>query len=243
MTYNKKNVLNWAYLAFILLFCSSGIALAKKANDPHYTSAGFFDLHVCNWPEEKLFFMAVFSTYDSGNIRSVVVTRPDGSRLGQISLNSPRVINTKKKKKKYVFIHRFVIGPTDTDGWYKAEIILKSGKHIIARDLVNLKVMPITSGTSPTESAGEVDIPEFFTWQKVPGAGFYKVTIRDMWKEGQVIHTSKLLRDNRYKVPDGLLKHGGWYKWQVNIRDVNEDIQLGDFNHGSLSQPLQFFTK
>ncbi|MGD2054983.1 MAG: hypothetical protein PVG45_12860, partial [Gammaproteobacteria bacterium] len=34
----------------------------KKANDPHYTPAGFFDIHVCNWPDRELFFMPLFST-------------------------------------------------------------------------------------------------------------------------------------------------------------------------------------
>ena len=28
--------------------------------DKHYSKAGFFDIHVCNWPNQPLFFMALF---------------------------------------------------------------------------------------------------------------------------------------------------------------------------------------
>ena len=41
-------------------------------------------------------------------------------------------------------------------------------------------------------------------------------------------------------VSAGMAKRGGMYSWIVHSRDVNEDLLLGDFNHGSLSKPVVF---
>ncbi len=51
-----------------------------------------------------------------------------------------------------------------------------------------------------------------------------------------------MLTQPRLVLPRGLLKPGGIYAWRVHARDVNENILLGDFNHGSLSAEIQFTT-
>ncbi len=50
-----------AGLALALL---AGAAIARSAGvvplqaDPHRNEVGFFDMHVCNWPDQPLFFLA-----------------------------------------------------------------------------------------------------------------------------------------------------------------------------------------
>jgi len=41
-------------------------------------------------------------------------------------------------------------------------------------------------------------------------------------------------------LPKDLIESGGLYSWRIHARDINEDIKLGDFNHGSLSPKLTF---
>jgi hypothetical protein len=61
-----------------------------------------------------------------------------------------------------------------------------------------------------------------------------------MWEDSKIIHTSKLLNKPEFEMPKNLLQPGGWYKWRVHGRDVNENVILGDFNHGSLSGEFSF---
>lgn len=228
--------------AVLIVSCVTDPYENKIKNDTHYTKAGFFDLHVCNWPDRDLFFLAVFSTFTYKNIESVTIFRPNGSELGKFNLKISKVKKTKNKIIKHIMIDNFAISSKDKNGWYRAEINLVSGEKIVAKDFVKLDVMPIVDSITPKDSTMAIKIPERLSWQEVPGAGFYKITIRDMWDDGKVIHTSKLLRKTSYTLPDGLIKSGGWYKWRIHARDVYEDVLLGDFNHGSLNTPAFFLT-
>jgi len=238
----RKHALILPVILFLITSCATDPYQEKIKNDTHYTKAGFFDLHVCNWPDKDLFFLAVFSTFVHKNIASVVIFRPDGSELGKFNLQISKVKKTKNNKIKNIVIGKFALGSADSNGWYKAEINLIDGKKIVASDYIKIDSMPIVTNISPGDSTAAIEIPKQLSWQEAPGAGFYKITIRDMWDDGRVIHTSKLLQKTSYNLPTGLIKPGGWYKWLIHVRDVNEDILLGDFNHGSLNTPAFFLT-
>ena len=64
--------------------------------------------------------------------------------------------------------------------------------------------------------------------------------IRDIWNDGELIHSSKLLDRPEVVLPEGLLEPGGYYSWIVHARNTNEDVKTGDFNHGSLNKPATF---
>lgn len=231
--------------AFLTSSCvtnSSESSEEKIKRDSHYTSAGFFDLHVCNWPDQPLFFLAVFSTSSYDEIETVTVFRPNGSKVGSFKMGNFKVKKLKNNKQKHIYIDRFATNTNEIDGWYKAVIQLAGGETIIARDYINIKKMPVVKVVAPNNSLESIQIPEVLLWQAIPEAKYYKITIRDMWEDGKVIHSSPLLQHNKYNLPKGLLKPGGWYTWAIHARDVNEDLLLGDFNHGSLTSPLAFLT-
>jgi len=64
--------------------------------------------------------------------------------------------------------------------------------------------------------------------------------VYDQWQGDKEIYKSKLLSGTRQVLPPGILEAGGTYRWRVHARDVNEHIELGDFNHGSLSPKNEF---
>lgn len=95
------------------------------------------------------------------------------------------------------------------------------------------------TGMAPSSEESAFPLPVTLTWSKVPGAGFYKVYIRDEWTE-ELVFKSKLLSDNKLKLPVGKLQPGGYYSWAVHARDLNEHFLLGDFNMGSMSRKAFF---
>lgn len=208
--------------------------------DPHYTTAGFFDIHVCNWPDRPLFYMALFSTTHFEELGEVEVDDPDGRALGKLDLTKYRLVLEKGKPEKRVFISQLPIPADAHEGWYQARITLKNGKTVIGQDYVVIKTMPQPSGFNPADKAEIPDVPEQLRWNPVPGAQFYQVTIKDAWADDKVILTSKLLDEPRLALPPGMLQKGGYYSWRVHARDINEDVKLGDFNYGTLGRELEF---
>jgi hypothetical protein len=207
--------------------------------DRHYTDAGFFDIHVCNWPDRPTFFMILFSTVDFDAVKSIEIMTPEKQPLAQLDLGRYRTIENKDAPEKRVFINQVDIPPGAGNGWYSARITLADGSEFNAQDFVKLSRLPQTSGQVPANES-EVALPRSLHWDPVPGAGFYQVFIRDLWDEGKLIHSSKLLDRPAFELPNGLLEPGGYYSWVVHARDTNEDVQLGDFNHGSLNRPATF---
>jgi hypothetical protein len=219
-----------------------GSLIPPKAKDTHYTKVGFFDMHVCNWPSEGLFFMTLFSTTHFKAIDKVEVFTPDGGLLGELDKSRFKLVKKKGKPEKRVFIKNLQIPANKQEGWYTAHITMKDGRKYLARDYVIIKPMPKVSGHIPTHQA-TIPIPKVLKWQAVGGAKYYKVYIKDLWDDGKIIHVSKLLDKPQLTLPRGLLKADGWYAWKVHARDVNEHQLLGDFNHGSLSPYLEFTTQ
>lgn len=235
-----SRLLQWMILFLAVLAASTGNSASNKKNDVHYSEAGFFDMHVCNWPGRELFFLVVFSTFKYDQIRSVTIFRPDGSVLGKMDLSRYKVVMNKGKPEKRAFINQFGREKGDANGWYRADVELANGEHYEARDYVEIRRLDMARAVAPRNEEELATPPDQIEWEAIPGARFYKLFIRDLWDDGRLIHESKLLKTHRYSLPKGLLNPGGWYSWKVHARDVNEDPRLGDFNHGSLSDEVQF---
>jgi hypothetical protein len=214
------------------------IALPDKA-DPHRTRAGFFDIHVCNWPDRPLFLMALLSTERFNEVESVDIHTPDNMLIGSLDKTKYRLVIKDKKPEKRVFITQLELPDQAQDGWYSAEITLKDGSRFTARDYVIINSMDRASDANPKNDTDNIAIPRMLTWKPIVGAKFYQVFIRDEWS-GETLYQSELLSNSELKLPDGLLKSGGYYSWRIHARDVNENILLGDFNHGSLSKRNRF---
>ena len=208
--------------------------------DPHYTRAGFFDLHVCNWPDRPLFFMMVFSTEHFARIESVAVYDPQARRVGGMDLDRYRIVQRPGRPPKRVFITQVPIGAAAVDGWYTARIRIRDGEEVTARDFVVLDRMARARPASIPDGAELDAVPEALSWTPVPGAAYYQVFVRDLWGDGELLLPAELHETPRVDFPQGLLEPGGTYTWQVHARDVDGHPLLGDFNHGSLSRVYSF---
>lgn len=224
----------------MLVLWTTSLLAAGKPVDPHYTRAGFFDLHICNWPERNRFFLAVFSTRTFKDVSGVEVFRPDGKRLEQFDLNRFRIVNKPGKPEKRVILNLWSIPKEATEGWYTANIRLKNGEEIVARDYVRFRSITRATHLVPSDGAVNVQLPLALHWDRIDGAAYYRVFIKDLWDAEKVIFKSKLLTEPGTTLPAGLLQPGGAYAWRVHARDVDGDPMTGDFNHGSLSQYIEF---
>jgi len=231
------------------LLCVFGLGLAlslsvgaqdEHANDPHYVAAGFFDLHVCHWPDRPLFFMAIFSTAQFAEIASVEVFDAHHKVLGALNLQQFETTKNKLGQDKRVFISYFDVTTGAPDGWYTANITLRDGTVFTARDLVQIQRLALPSGFQPANHAQLGAPPSELLWDAIPGARYFQVTIRDAWANNQRIYRSPFLSEPHLTLPQDLLRRGGSYTWRVHARDVNEDKELGDFNLGALGPVLDF---
>lgn len=213
---------------------------APPPNDPHYTEAGFFDIHVCNWPDQPLFLMALFSTTHFNEIARIDLFAPDGTNLGPLDLNRYRPSKDAENHEKRVLMTHYPIPEKNADGWYHARITMRDGKTFDARDHVVRKVLPMAGGHQPAAQSENVTMPDELRWDPVPGAGFYQIYVRDEWENERYLMISKIIKDNFLKIPPGLLKPGGSYTWRIHARDINGDPEWGDFNHGSLAKEVHF---
>jgi len=219
-----------------------GTVYAGNEGDPHYTRAGFFDTHVCNWPENPRFLMAVFSTPYWDEVAKVAVFAPDGTFVGDLDLTRFRAFKTESGQTKRAFIAHFDLPDKVVDGWYRAEVSLKDGSRFEARDYLIHHFMPHPTGTRPIPDASDVPASIELRWDPIPGAKYYEVFLRDNWA-GTEATASGLLTEPRFVPPQGMLQPGGAYVWRIHARDSNGNVLLGDFNHGSLSQEMGFMVK
>ena len=230
-------------LAFALL-ASGGRAApepaAEKAGDPHYSDAGFFDIHVCNWPGRPLFFMSLFSTTRFSEVKQIDVFTPAGELLVELDLNHYRSIRREKKPDKRVFIRQVDVPPAATDGWYSARITLTDNEVFTAKDYVIIYKLPQAGVQSPANEAELAEAPSRLSWEPVPGANYYEVFIRDLWDDDKLVYSSELLDKPEISLPPGVLQKGGTYSWVIHARDTDSHVLLGDFNHGSMTAPATF---
>jgi hypothetical protein len=238
-------------LSLKLVFAVSALLLITPAqaaetttlvtnSDPHRNEMGFFDIHVCNWKDRELFFLSLFSSTRFKDIDKIELFMPDGRKLGEIGTKRYRLIQNKRAPEKRVFISNIDIPANAGNGWYSARVTATNGKVYTAQDYVVIETMQRAKGRVPGQDAEDIPMPKELKWDPIPGAKHYQVFIKDMWDGDKVILESKLLDKPRLELPKGLLKPGGFYTWRVHSRDVNENVILGDFNHGSLTEEYRF---
>lgn len=232
-------------LFIVLLFtstpCVSGNA--KHPDDSHYTDVGFFDMHYCNWPDRPPFYMALYSTIHYDNVKSVKIIDPNDVIIGELDPGKYRIIKRKNEAEKHVFIAQIPAPEAEQDGWFKASVKLKDGGSDAASDFIIHQLLPIAKGLQPDNDAEDVTLSNHLSWEKIDGAAYYQVFIRDLWDGEKLIYTSSLLDKNTIMLPKDLLQPGGYYAWRVHARDMDGHIQLGDFNIGSLSEWTRFSIK
>ena len=215
----------------------------KHKDDTHYTEVGFFDIHVCNWPDRPLFFMALFSTTHFDNIKKIEIFDNTNTFLDELDLTKYRMIMLKKpKREKRVFLKQIEIPKTSSNGWYVTKVHMTDGKIVTGKDYVIIHKMHRASGMQPAERSNLNVVPKKLSWNTVPGATHYQVFINDAW-EGKSLYSSDLLTKPELELPKNLLKRGGSYCWRIHARDVNENVLLGDFNHGSLTKCFELDIK
>lgn len=228
-----------------LLLAGMGQAWAQigaggTAGSPHHNEAGFFDMHVCNWPGQPVFLMALFSTTRFNEIAQIEVFDPGKRALAKLDLSRYRLVRDPGNSEKRVFIANIPVPPKSADGWYSARVTMRSGKQLDARDFVALGTLARAAHPVPADGAENLPLPQALQWDPVPGAKFYQVFIKDMWDGERLIYTSPMLEQAQLILPAGLLQPGGLYSWRVHARDLNEDPTFGDFNLGSLSREMTF---
>lgn len=217
-------------------------AFADNEGDPHYTPAGFFDIHVCNWPEKPRFLMALFSTHRFEEVAKVAVFAPDGTHVGDLGMDRFRAFKTQSGQAKRAFIAHLDLPDKVVDGWYRAEITLNDNSKMEARDYVIHHFMAQPTGARPVPGALHVPASTELRWDPIPGAKFYEVFLRDDWDSVKA-EGSGLLTEPRFVLPQGKLQSGGEYVWRIHARDSDGNILLGDFNHGALSPEMKFTVK
>jgi len=224
----------------ILLFTPSSNAQIGRPGNPHYNKAGFFDMHVCNWPNQPLFFLGLFSTTQFNDINKIEIFDNNRHLLGHLDLDKYRIVMLKKPaREKRVFIKHFAIPKSSGNGWYSSKVYLKDGHTVTAKDYVIIYNMHRANGLNPADKTTLNDIPKVFRWNPVPGAKYYQVFINDLWT-GKSLYSSDFLTQPSFTTPKNLLKHQGAYCWRVHARNINEDVLMGDFNHGSLTRCYEF---
>ncbi len=234
------NRLVFIFAALLCAVSAAAQTLSAENTDPHYTEIGFFDIHLCNWPDRPPFYMALFSSPQYQNIVGVRVYLPDGKPLGELDMTHYRTVSLPGKPEKRVFITHLPLPKKATDGWFSATVKTRDGREISAKDYVVHTLLPIVRETTPADGRELPTPPAELTWTPVPGATHYQVTLRDVWDDNREILTSEVVTAPRIPVPPGLLRRGGRYAWVTHARDSNGGLLLGDFNHGSLSAPQIF---
>ena len=128
-------------VALLCLCCLAG-GNGLAGDDPHYTGAGFFDIHVCNWPDRPLFMMPLFSTERFDEIERIDVFGPDNTFITQLDLKQFRILKRKGKPDKRVFIRQIDMPAHARDGWYSASVTLTDGSEFRAQDYLILSQLP-----------------------------------------------------------------------------------------------------
>lgn len=184
--------------------------------------------------------MLLFSTGYFDDIESVKVARANGESIAAFDLSEYKIMQRDDKSIERRYVSHITIPDDHEDGWFVAEVNMKNGERLTARDLVIHRLLPQVTGLYPDARYEDVPLPRIMRWFDVDGAYWYRVFIRDMWDDGKLIYSSRLLPFPDHELPDGVLKPGGYYSWKVHARDVNNHPVLGEFNAGSQSLWVRF---
>jgi hypothetical protein len=241
-----------AHSLFRLLLCATMLAGCAASRpempdefstplDPHYTPAGFFDGHVCQWPERPLFFKWIFSSSQYEQLEEITIYSPAGDVLGKFDLSHYRLVKQPGKSDKRMYLVDTPISENAPDGWYFAMIQTKNGHTYQARDHIEIGPLAMAgAGMLPENEAVLTQPLRELSWKEVPGAKYYQVFVHDVWNDEKLIYQSPHVTEPRVTLPNDLIKPGGAYLWRVHSRDMNGDPEYGDFNLGSLSVFVSF---
>jgi len=205
--------------------------------DPHRNEMGFFDIHICNWPNRPQFMKVLFSTTRFKEIKDMEVFSPDGDKITDIQREPYKLVLVKGKPEKRVFMTDVDVPRGSKNGWYYVVVTTNDDKEYRARDYVVVARLARATGLSPASEDVGVPVPQELKWNPVPGATYYKVFLWDEFAGTRILE-SELVREPRLKLKPGLIEPGGYYRWMVHARDVNESFILGDFNSGSISDKV-----
>ena len=230
-------VLTFSLLTFIHASLHAEESL-ELGNDPHYNQIGFFDIHLCNWPERENYFKILFSSEKYQQIESMSVYTPENRLLANLDKKKFRTLKRKNKPNKRVFILDIDVPEIASTGWYNIAIKTDSGDIYHAKDYIIMSRLEKTSVMSPADDR-ETSLPVTLIWEPVAGAQYFQAYVRDAWTE-KLVFKSKLIDKPEITIPDGKLEPGGDYYWTVHSRDTNEHILLGDFHMGSMSEKTFF---
>jgi len=230
----------------VLLFLTAAVISTARAedalelhNDPHRNEMGFFDMHLCNWPDRNRFFKILFSTEKFADVASMQVLTPEGETLAELNKNKFMRLKRKNKPEKRVYLLDVDVPDNATTGWYRINVKDTQGHEYQASDYMIMSRLERATGMSPSENSGPAKLPVTLKWDPVPGANWYKVYVRDVWDDKLVFRT-KLIHEPLVEIPEGKLEAGGDYYWTIHSRDTNEHILLGDFQMGSMSEKVFF---
>lgn len=233
------------HIITILMFSSVFLNSALYADeapvlnkDPHINALGFFDIHICNWPERPNYFKVLFETEKYQHIDSMSVYTPDDKLL--VTLDKTKFLTQKRKfrPEKRFFILDIDVPDFATTGWYTIDVKTKNGKSFRAKDYVIMSRLERVSKMTPANDI-EVRLPVTLQWKTVLGAYYYQVFVRDAWTD-ELVYSSNTIETNAVIIPNNRLEAGGYYYWTVNARDLKGSILLGDFHMGSMSDKAFF---
>ena len=240
------NTLFYRFSRILILSFSLFIQGSLKAeqaleltNDPHYNQIGFFDIHICNWPERPNYFKILFSSEQYQQIESMSVYTPDKQLLANLDRTKFRTLKRKNRANKRVYLLDLDVPELASTGWYEIEIRTKNGNIYQAKDYVIMARLEKVSDMQPSDEDSEVSLPVTLKWKPVAGSQYYQVYVRDTWTE-KLVFRSKLTDSTEVTIPEDKLKPGGDYYWSVHSRDTNEHVLLGDFSMGSMSEKTFF---
>lgn len=239
LLFRFSNILIISLFMFIHNTAKAEQAL-ELTNDPHYNQMGFFDIHICNWPERPNYFKILFSSEKYQQIESMSVYTPDKQLLANLDRTKFRTLKRKNKANKRVYLLDLDIPELASTGWYNIDIRTKNGNTYQAKDYVIMSRLEKVSDMQPSDEDGEYNLPITLKWKPVAGSQYYQAYVRDAWTE-KLVFRSKLTDIAEVTIPEHKLQPGGDYYWTVHSRDTNEHILLGDFSMGSMSEKT-FFT-
>ena len=234
---SQRLILVLSLFFYINLYAEESL---EFTSDPHYNDIGFFDIHICNWPERSNFFKILFSSEKYNQIESMNVFTPDNQLLVSLDKNKFKHLKRKNKPNKKVFMLDIDVPESASTGWYSIDVQAKDGSTYQAKDYVVMTRLEKVSKLQPSGEDKTFSLPITLRWDPVAGSQYYQAFVRDVWTE-KLVFKSKLLNKSEVKIPEDKLKPGGDYYWVVHARDTNEHILLGDFHMGSLSNKT-FFT-
>ena len=234
-------MIRYGYRLFVFLLLPL-TCLAEEAPelnaDPHYNALGFFDVHLCNWPERPNFFKVLFSTEHYTEVENMAVYTPENKLLVMLDRTKFMRIKSSSGADKRVYMLDIDAPEPFATGWYSIDVTTTTGKHYRARDYVVKTRLERATALQPDDEQA-VSLPVTLRWKAVPGAVFYQAFVRDEWS-GKLVYKSKLLNRPEVALPQNKLEPGGYYSWSVHSRDTNGHILLGDFHMGSMSRKAYF---